>query len=180
MLSSKDLWSWNDHYWHSISLNDVVIFEFYYCNNKQCVEFFFTSIFRQRRSAKRNSKCQERVRQVKYPRIKQFPMLPVANNPWIPNPANNQVAPAPVAEQPTRQEYDPTYNPEYNPNQLPDDGCWTTQCLDMPQPTGLRVYCPQCQLGIDGRSWFMSHEIPMSIEGRPLRTNNRRRCIDPL
>ena len=92
-------------------------------------------------------------------------MRPVSDRPRIPYPANHQVAP--VAEQPTS--YDPTYNPEYNPNQLPDDGCWTTQCLDMPQPTGKRAYCPQCQPGIDG----------LSFKGSQHRTNNNRRCIDP-
>ena len=65
--------------------------------------------------------------------------------------ASNQVAPAPVADQPTVQEYNPTYNPEYNPNQLPDDSCWSAECLDMPKPTGQRAYCPICQSGFHGR-----------------------------
>ena len=67
--------------------------------------------------------------------------------------SENQVAPepTPVTVEPLGgEEYNPTYNPDYNPNQLPKDGCWSAECLDMPKKTNQRAYCPTCQWGIHG------------------------------
>ena len=62
--------------------------------------------------------------------------------------SENQVAPEPTpvtVEPQGGEEYNPTYNPDYNPNQLPKDGCWSDECLDMSKKTNQRAYCPTCQ-----------------------------------